>query len=978
MLVLLLGQSTHSAENLLTADERAWLVAHPNITLSMWDDYAPISFHVKNDKLQGFMPDYVKLLESKLNYKFKQFIPTAEEDINKGPLVSHADIVSLLADTPNRRLYWNFAPTLLSFPLHLITKNDVSNIDDNLGLSQLEGKKLSVVRGYAGQEFVEKNYPLVKLDLVSDTCQGLQHVAFRESVAMLTDLPVASWCLESQGLINLKVSSKSEFKYEMSMAVRNDSPILFGIVQKGMNAISEKDILQLQNHWLNHDSFEQSWLYSNRIWLIAFVLFVLLFALIRVYIWDNNLQSKVLNRITNLSHEDVDVSNLDHSDLVSHGLPRVLILLLIILIMLGALISTEQWINQQDRMLLGILVASLMLIMLFGGYKLGSLSRNEENHSLFERLVDQVKTRKLAENDAKERTLRLLNQQKSIQTLTQSEKNTEEFFKEIAQVSAETLNVERASIWLLTSDRQQLECMDLYLTSQKIHTLTKPLLAKDLPMYFQFTSHHRVIAANDVMQHPATVEFRQGYVQENNIGAMLDGSIWLNGQMIGAVCYEHVGGTRQWTLDEQSFVGSICDLIRLNIETDRRHKAEQALLKHSEKLEVMVQTRTRSLQESEQRFASVVKYVPIPIVTIKSNGEIIEFNPEAESVTGFYREDVIGKNFIDIFAVKASFKKAIAIGAGTKKGEDFRNIELFFKCADGRKIEFECSIVNAGQNEGENTGQMIAIGQDVTQKKALQASLIKARESAESADRIKSMFVATMSHELRTPLNSIIGFLGVVLQGMSGELNLKQKDQLGRAYHSAKHLLSLISDVIDISKIEADFLHTHIESFALKPMLNEVVNVVHHIADGKHLALTIDCSEEVIVETDHKRLYQVILNVVSNAVKYTEAGTVDIKAEVMDKHLIITVQDTGIGIDSSGLELLFKPFERVESHLKIKTLGTGLGLYLTRKILSQLLAGSIEVESQIGVGSRFTVKVPTKISAHKLSNKQSILEDTVL
>jgi PAS domain S-box-containing protein len=978
MLVLLLGQSTHSAENLLTADERAWLVAHPNITLSMWDDYAPISFHVKNDKLQGFMPDYVKLLESKLNYKFKQFIPTAEEDINKGPLVSHADIVSLLADTPNRRLYWNFAPTLLSFPLHLITKNDVSNIDDNLGLSQLEGKKLSVVRGYAGQEFVEKNYPLVKLDLVSDTCQGLQHVAFRESIAMLTDLPVASWCLESQGLINLKVSSKSEFKYEMSMAVRNDSPILFGIVQKGMNAISEKDILQLQNHWLNHDSFEQSWLYSNRIWLIAFVLFVLLFALIRVYIWDNNLQSKVLNRITNLSHEDVDVSNLDHSGLVSHGLPRVLILLLIILIMLGALISTEQWINQQDRKLLGILVASLMLIMLFGGYKLGSLSRNEENHSLFERLVDQVKTRKLAENDAKERTLRLLNQQKSIQTLTQSEKNTEEFFKEIAQVSAETLNVERASIWLLTSDRQQLECMDLYLTSQKIHTLTKPLLAKDLPMYFQFTSHHRVIAANDVMQHPATVEFRQGYVQENNIGAMLDGSIWLNGQMIGAVCYEHVGGTRQWTLDEQSFVGSICDLIRLNIETDRRHKAEQALLKHSEKLEVMVQTRTRSLQESEQRFASVVKYVPIPIVTIKSNGEIIEFNPEAESVTGFYREDVIGKNFIDIFAVKASFKKAIAIGAGTKKGEDFRNIELFFKCADGRKIEFECSIVNAGQNEGENTGQMIAIGQDVTQKKALQASLIKARESAESADRIKSMFVATMSHELRTPLNSIIGFLGVVLQGMSGELNLKQKDQLGRAYHSAKHLLSLISDVIDISKIEADFLHTHIESFALKPMLNEVVNVVHHIAEGKHLALTIDCSEEVIVETDHKRLYQVILNVVSNAVKYTEVGSVDIKAEIIGKHLIITVRDTGIGIDSSGLELLFKPFERIESHLKIKTLGTGLGLYLTRKILRQLLGGTIEVESQTGVGSNFTVKVPTQISAQKLSNKQSILKDSVL
>ena len=160
---------------------------------------------------------------------------------------------------------------------------------------------------------------------------------------------------------------------------------------------------------------------------------------------------------------------------------------------------------------------------------------------------------------------------------------------------------------------------------------------------------------------------------------------------------------------------------------------------------------------------------------------------------------------------------------------------------------------------------------------------------------------------------------------------------MGRAYHSAKHLLSLISDVIDISKIEAGYLQTHKESFALKPMLDEVEQVVHHIAEGKHLYLSIHCDETITVETDRKRLYQVILNVVSNAVKYTEAGSVDVQAEISNDHLIITTKDTGIGIDQASLEKLFRPFERVESHLKIKTLGTGLGLYLTRKILTQLL-----------------------------------------
>ena len=455
---------------------------------------------------------------------------------------------------------------------------------------------------------------------------------------------------------------------------------------------------------------------------------------------------------------------------------------------------------------------------------------------------------------------------------------------------------------------------------------------------------------------------------------MLDGSIWLNGQMVGTVCLEHVGVARQWTLDEQSFVGTISDLVRLCIETDGRHKAEEALFKYSEKLEDVVKARTQSLLDSQQQLASVIKYVPIPILTIKLDGEIVGFNPEAESVTGINKDEAIGKNFMEFFVAKDSFKKALIVGAGAKKGRDFRNIELTFKCADGKEIEFECSIVRAGQSVS-GGGQMIAIGQDITQKKALQETLIRAREAAESADLIKSMFVASMSHELRTPLNSIIGFLGVVLQGMSGELQPKQKDQLGRAYHSAKHLLSLITDVIDISKIEAGFLQIEVETFSLKPMLNEVEQVVAHIAEGKHLLLSIECDESITITSDRKRLYQAILNVVSNALKYTEVGSVHVNAQIVNDQLIVTTQDTGIGISESALEKLFQPFERAESHLKIKTLGTGLGLYLTRKILSQLLGGSIEVESKLNKGSTFTIKVPIKISEQALINNQSILED---
>lgn len=284
------------------------------------------------------------------------------------------------------------------------------------------------------------------------------------------------------------------------------------------------------------------------------------------------------------------------------------------------------------------------------------------------------------------------------------------------------------------------------------------------------------------------------------------------------------------------------------------------------------------------------------------------------------------------------------------------------------------------------SGKLVAIALDISQQKVLQASLIKARESAESADRIKSMFVASMSHELRTPLNSIIGFLGVVLQGMSGELNVKQKDQLGRAYHSAKHLLSLITDVIDISKIEAGFLQVHIEPFELKPLLAEIEQALEHIVAEKNLNVTIDCDDGLQLQTDRKRLYQVILNVASNAVKYTVKGSVHIKAKlIQSKHvkplqqndwLMISVQDTGIGIGEADLAQLFKPFERIDSPLKIKTLGTGLGLYLTRKILAQLLNGTVEVQSELNEGSLFTIKIPVKISETVIEQQTSILEES--
>ena len=239
--------------------------------------------------------------------------------------------------------------------------------------------------------------------------------------------------------------------------------------------------------------------------------------------------------------------------------------------------------------------------------------------------------------------------------------------------------------------------------------------------------------------------------------------------------------------------------------------------------------------------------------------------------------------------------------------------------------------------------------------------LEQANSSLQELDRLKSMFIASMSHELRTPLNSIIGFTGIILQGMTGEINPEQRDQLQRVYGSAKHLLGLITDVIDISKIEAGKFEVHAEKFSLDGVVREAVsNLTPEIAN-KGLDLKISLPQDIQLTTDRQRLLQCILNFLSNAIKFTEKGNIEIIANEVDKMIEIKVKDTGIGVKEEDLPKLFEPFVRLDSDLKIHTSGTGLGLYLTKKIATEMLGGKVFVESRYGEGSVFGIRVPREI-----------------
>jgi len=238
------------------------------------------------------------------------------------------------------------------------------------------------------------------------------------------------------------------------------------------------------------------------------------------------------------------------------------------------------------------------------------------------------------------------------------------------------------------------------------------------------------------------------------------------------------------------------------------------------------------------------------------------------------------------------------------------------------------------------------------------AELALAKERAESADRLKSAFLAAMSHELRTPLNSIIGFTGIVLQGFAGPLNEEQAKQLSMVQGSARHLLDLINDVLDLSKIEAGQLEIEAKPFSVRESVETVVRLLTPLAEKKGLGISADIAPGVgEAITDRRRFEQVLINLVNNGVKFTEKGHVHIECAFNGPEIVTQVSDTGIGIKSEDMGKLYQPFQQIDMGLSRHHEGTGLGLSICKRLVEKL-GGRIWVESTWGRGSVFSFTIP--------------------
>lgn len=385
--------------------------------------------------------------------------------------------------------------------------------------------------------------------------------------------------------------------------------------------------------------------------------------------------------------------------------------------------------------------------------------------------------------------------------------------------------------------------------------------------------------------------------------------------------------------------GHLIGVLGIGHDITKRKITENILREKEEKF--------RALFEQAGDYSFILEYD-------KTRGFIIaDANESSVKFHGFTRDEIIGKAITELDIEKDKetinefFKRLWA-------GETI-HFETTHKRKDG--TAFPVEVTAKAVQLPDKTPIVLTTEHDITQRKKNEELLIREKEAAESADKLKSAFLATMSHELRTPLNSIIGFSGILLQGKAGPLTEEQKKQLGMIQSSGNHLLSLINDILDLSKIEAGQVSPKLEVLNLNEILEEIIKLTTPLAKNKGDSLILNSQESFEIITDRLRLRQIIFNLVDNAIKFTNKGFITINCNKEEKFAVIEVSDTGIGIKEEDQKKLFKPFIQIESYLARKHYGSGLGLSICKKLV-ELLGGTINVNSEQGKGSTFTVRLP--------------------
>jgi hypothetical protein len=405
----------------------------------------------------------------------------------------------------------------------------------------------------------------------------------------------------------------------------------------------------------------------------------------------------------------------------------------------------------------------------------------------------------------------------------------------------------------------------------------------------------------------------------------------IGGKLVGAIAVMDRDPERRFGADDLRLVNMFASQAAIAIENARLYTASR---------------------QQHQYFHDLVENSPVAIVTLDVNHDVVSCNPAFEKLFDYAQEEVLGKNLDDLITTEETRREAVSY---TEQALGNRTVKAISKrCRkDGSLVDVEVlgvPVVVDGNRVG-----LMALYHDISE-------LLDARRQAEAANSAKSQFLASMSHELRTPLNAIIGY-SEMLREEAEERKLDDfVSDLVKIGFAGHHLLTLINDILDLSKIEAGKMELHVEAFDVRSLVQDVVTTARPLAARNGNRLEADCAIDGEMRLDPTRVRQILLNLLSNACKFTQNGTIRMEAVGSGNGWVeFHVSDTGIGMTEEQMGRLFEAFSQAETSTSARYGGTGLGLAISRRFC-RMMGGDVEVRSEPGRGSRFTVRLPVAVA----------------
>ncbi len=407
-----------------------------------------------------------------------------------------------------------------------------------------------------------------------------------------------------------------------------------------------------------------------------------------------------------------------------------------------------------------------------------------------------------------------------------------------------------------------------------------------------------------------------------------------------------------------------------DFERNQRQKDRSIRMMSEEMLDLY-----KTAQKKNEAFiATILAKIVDGIITCDKYGQIVAVNSSAEHILGRKESDLLHNDFSEVLTDFDTFNEFIE---QYEKVEDQHETEVFFSGKKSSRIPCEISV---SQFEIDEVSYII-IFRDITERKKQEAAIIEEKEKAEKASHAKAEFLSTMSHEIRTPMNSIVGITNILISEEQDEEKLKLLDTLK---FSSEHLLVLINDILDFSKIEAGKVEFETIDFNLHRVVRNIVEACKFKGDEKNINVVFEWDERLhkYVKGDPSRLAQILTNLIGNAVKFTEKGSVTTKVSLLeerkDSNIIrFEVIDTGIGIQKEKQEMIFESFSQTDSYTTRKYGGTGLGLAITKRLI-ELQNSKIHVDSEFGKGSNFYFDLELAKSLKQVKSNDDLGDPTLL